>query len=306
MKYIFIFVILSLSVVLLPFNYIYSQLEKKSFITLAEQLYNIPVDLSFDQSGNLYVLNSGRRYIQIFDAHGRFIKDIGKNSLGRLRGLQPFAIDVSRNNIIYVLNHVTKQIVEINYFGKLYKILNFDFWVNNLKILRNGDLLLLGNKSNHIFHVYNKNGNYLYSFGNAFQPPNKKFNWQMAGPMEFYINRDTIYVASNFRYEIQRYVNKKLNWVYISNDSLKIAANVKSSKRGIEISFPSGISGIVECGNLLYVSLFFIDKTKRKYSNYQFSFRTINHFSRKFFFSLSKSSFRHRLYFAINFSCLFF
>jgi len=130
---------------------------------------SLPSDVSVDQNGDIYIIDSGNHRIKVFDDSGESISTISKNGQkqGDLRN--PVGIDVDKDNI-YVADKDNHRI----------QVFNKDGIHKNSIILKQGDklirpvdvavnkklkLLYVTGNNNHKVMVYDYSGKLLYQWG---------------------------------------------------------------------------------------------------------------------------------------------
>jgi len=153
------------------------------------------------------------------------------------------------NDSIFVLYRSTIGII---YDKKEQKKINLSFFAHNMALFGDDTIILLGLKKDKIFHVLDFEGNCVADFGEF--PENIE---PLVGPRDFWIKKDTIYVAGINQYRIYRYIDMKLIDYFEYPDSNFIREPIKDKFGDIyQIYHLSGINGVVDFNNKLYISTF--------------------------------------------------
>jgi len=162
----------------------------------------------------------------------------------------PHEVIVNNNQILLLLTNLYKIALLEN--KKVINIIDFDFLIHDFIYYKQDTLLLLGQDNGYIFHLYNLKGNKIKDFG--------KFPEKIApqiGPRNFWVQGDTIYTAGINGYKIYRYINEELNDYFIYPDTSFIKGITRKEQGGVEnIFLLSGLNGVVEYRNNLYISTF--------------------------------------------------
>jgi len=140
--------------------------------------------------------------------------------------------------MIYVLS--SGKVLEFDENGRFIHQFPISLYGIDIAIDAEGNLILLGPGENKIFHVYNKKGNHLYSFGEGFEIPEEfsKFKGSRLFklPLRLWSIENEIYVFNPYRYEIHIYRDAKFN--------KKISKNTPDYLRPeIKQAVPGGFAG---------------------------------------------------------------
>jgi hypothetical protein len=72
--------------------------------------FNAPLDMAADDAGNIYILDTGNRRIQVFGPDGRYVRTIGRKGQGPGEFMSPGSIDIDGEGRLYVLDDVQKRV----------------------------------------------------------------------------------------------------------------------------------------------------------------------------------------------------
>ncbi len=239
-------------------------LEKTAEIGISEgdenYIFGSINDVEVDSLGNIYVLDQKMSRVTKFDEKRKFIHKFGKKGQGPGEFEFPEAMVLDSERMIYVLS--SERILEFDENGRFIHQFPINFYGIDIAIDAEGNLILLGPSENKIFHVYDKKGNHLYSFGEGFEIPDEfsKFKGSRLFklPLRLWVIEDEIYILNPYRYEIHIYRDRR----FIK----KLSEDTPDYLRPeIKEALPGGFAGYVsdnlihKKGNRLFV--FFNGKT---------------------------------------------
>jgi len=168
-------------------------------------------DVEVDKWGNIYVLDQKMSRVTKFDEDGKFILKFGKKGQGPGEFEFPEAIVLDSERMIYMLS--SGRVLKFDENGRFTHQFPINFYGIDIAIDAEGNLILLGPSENKIFHVYDKKGNHLYSFGETFEIPEEfsKFKGSRLFklPLRLWAIENEIYVLNPYRYEIHIYRDTK-------------------------------------------------------------------------------------------------
>lgn len=168
-------------------------------------------DVEVDKWGNIYVLDQKMSRVMKFDEKGRLIHKFGKKGQGPGEFEFPEAMVLDSERMIYVLS--SGKVLEFDENGRFIHQFTINFYGIDIAIDAEGNLILLGPSENKIFHVYDKRGNHLYSFGEGFEIPEvfSKFKGSRLFklPIRLWAIENEIYILNPYRYEIHIYRDAK-------------------------------------------------------------------------------------------------
>lgn len=169
-------------------------------------------DVEVDSSGNIFTLDSKMTRISKFDNQGKFILKLEKKGEGpgEFRFIESMALDTESN--IYVLDSPKVNI--FNGEGDFIRSFKLNSIGIDISIDAQGHLVILGPKGDNIFHKYDQQGAYLYSFGSSFKVPDEFAEFRQAQmfklPLRIWILKNKIFVMNPYKYEIFIYENDEL------------------------------------------------------------------------------------------------
>lgn len=144
--------------------------KENDFITLLgseDELFLYPIDVVSDKNGNIYVSDSVRAKIFVFDIDGDFTHSIKPKSLQR-----PVGIAISADsNKLYIVDSLSDQIHVTTLDGKYINSIgkrgsgNGEFNRPTFLDVGNDGKIYLSDSMNHRIQILDANGNYLSSFG---------------------------------------------------------------------------------------------------------------------------------------------
>jgi hypothetical protein len=211
-------------------------------------------DIEVDKLGNIFVLDSISSNIKKYDKHGDYVLDFGRSGQapGEFGFPESMVLDSERQ--IYILD---SPIVKIfNEFGDYIREFNSKVFGIDIALDENESLILLGPKEGKIFHIFDRTGDFLFSFGSTFDIPDAfsklKGMSLFRSPLHVWCVEDFLYVMNPYKYEINVYKDEKLDR-NINGDSSDFL------KPKFDEKIPGGFSGTVsdnlihKIGKYLYV-----------------------------------------------------
>jgi DNA-binding beta-propeller fold protein YncE len=125
-----------------------------------------PVNLAFDDDGNLYVVDTGRKEIVVYDRFGNFKTSFGKKDKGKITDVKIYkgklyALDMN-NNVVRVLDRTTGE--QIDEIGKSENPAQRLALPGNFTMDTDGNLYIANIASNKVVKM-DLDGNYIGSFG---------------------------------------------------------------------------------------------------------------------------------------------
>ncbi|CAF4132309.1 unnamed protein product [Adineta steineri] len=201
-----------------------------------------PIDLTFDENGFMYVVDSNNNRVQRFapnSTNGTTV--VGTTgSTNALTGLnQPSAIDIDNNSNIYILDIGNTRLVEWAQNATNGTLLISDNSLNN-----DYDILLVPNSSNQIY-ISNQGGHaiYLWTFG-ASSP---SMTLQTVNDSQNTLNNPTgivldpygnLYVADRFNHRVVMYCVNSTVGIVVAEDN----NSVPSLQEPVALAFDSDLN----------------------------------------------------------------
>jgi len=169
-------------------------------------------DVEVDSRGNIYVLDGKMTRIVKFDRDGKFILRFGKKGQGPGEFGFPESMVLDSDRNIYVLSSGKVLVFDEN--GKYLQSFPYNFYGIDITLDNEENLIVLGPRDDGIFHVYDRKGNYLYSYGSGFKVPGEFAKFKQARfsklPIRLWSIEDEIYVLNPYRLEIHVYEDGRI------------------------------------------------------------------------------------------------
>lgn len=169
-------------------------------------------DVEVDSWGNIYVLDGKMTRIVKFDRDGKFILRFGKKGQGPGEFGFPESMVLDSDRNIYVLSSGKVLVFDEN--GKYLQSFPYNFYGIDIALDNEENLILLGPRDDGIFHVYDRKGNYLYSYGSGFKVPDEFAKFKQARfsklPIRLWSIEDEVYVLNPYRLEIHVYKDGRI------------------------------------------------------------------------------------------------
>lgn len=169
------------------------------------------MDIKEDEQGNIYVLDFKFWTIRKYDKNGRFIKNIGRKGAGPGE-IPQFTVEMTlMNGKIYLLLINMVNIYDMD--GNFLNSFKTAIISHNILVNSKDKIILVGEtfeKPYKLFHIFDSNGTYYTSFGEAFQAPNpklKKISEKWLPDSVFLSKDERLFVAHPFQYKIFIYKN---------------------------------------------------------------------------------------------------
>jgi len=169
-------------------------------------------DVEVDSWGNIYVLDGKMTRIVKFDRDGKFILRFGKKGQGPGEFGFPESMVLDSDRNIYVLSSGKVLVFDEN--GKYLQSFPYNFYGIDIALDNEENLIVLGPRDDGIFHVYDRKGNYLYSYGSGFKVPDEFAKFKQARfsklPIRLWSIEDEVYVLNPYRLEIHVYKDGRI------------------------------------------------------------------------------------------------
>jgi hypothetical protein len=191
-------------------------LKKELEIGLSEgderYIFGLISDVEADPFGNIYVLDKRMNRVVQYDRDGRFISRFGEKGAGPGEFEDPRTMALDSSGRVYVLDF--RKVVVFHEKGDFIKSFGFDFMGVDISLNGKGNLIILGARNNQPFNVYDRDGKYLYSFGNLVDIPEEFAKFKDAGlfrtPLRLWTSGNKMFVMNPYKYEICLYENEIL------------------------------------------------------------------------------------------------
>ncbi len=126
-----------------------------------DQFLDRPSDVAFDSSGRIYVADTGRSRVLVFDDRGLFIRKIGHAGKERGRLELPMGITVSVEGLIYVADQGRDVVVVFSPSGRVLREIKIESPIKPLA--HDGRLYVSTSSGVVVFHL--RSGRRLFRFG---------------------------------------------------------------------------------------------------------------------------------------------
>jgi hypothetical protein len=237
------------------------------------EMFHTPMDVAVDDSGNIYVLDTGNNRIQKFDQKGNYLLTIGRKGEGPGELLKVWDIELDSKGNIVVFDWMTNRISTFNGQGQLMG----SFKVNlrpYYGVVDSSDHIYIYSMNNgKLIHKYSPKGEFLFSFLSTVESQHKRTETHINSMGGIGISRDDkIYLALIYPYTI--YVcNKegKLLNKFITNTDYAVPPHLTSNNVVIVnfhiIGLDVSPQGYIFCRNIFFniPDQFDIEKLKAIY-----------------------------------------
>lgn len=225
-------------------------------------IFGMISDIAISPNGEIFVLDTAKWKISKFSKNGEFLLSVGGKGQGPGEiGSYPVAIEVDNDG-----NLIVAEFRKISIFdngGNFLGSFKLDFQCQDFFIDDKNRVILIGLKNEKIFHIYNKEGEEIFSFRKPLEVPEKYSKYKelpnMRLPFKVYFtkNKRAIYM-SPYKYELF-ILDKENQSVKRINHKSKFykRPEVIESKRGknLMISLITMDYSIFEHKNFMYVCL---------------------------------------------------
>ncbi len=218
------------------------------------------LDVALDSEENIYVLDSRNLQVRKFDPQGSFLFSLSlEKGQGPREVSQTSAIAVTPSGEIAVFDQGAKKLLLFDSQGQFRKPLQFDFQATDIAVYGPNQIAVLGIKDGAPLHIYDREGNYLESFGQLFEVPAKMSQYKdmafMRAPMRFDSSSgNKVFLVNPHKYEISVIENGKfVGIVKGQNKTFLPIAITKSNLGSMGVVFP--VLHILESQNTMYVCI---------------------------------------------------
>jgi len=169
-------------------------------------------DVKIDSLGNIFVLDVKMNKVVKYDRDGKYILRFGEKGVGPGEFEDPRSITLDSSGRVCVLDF--QKVIIFDEAGGLIKSFGLNFMGIDMALNDKGNLLILGARDNRLFHVYDNEGKYLYSFGDLVNSPKEFAGMKGASlfrtPLRLWANGKNIFVMNPYKYEIWLYEDEIL------------------------------------------------------------------------------------------------
>ncbi len=188
-----------------------------------------------DAADNVYILDWKMWRIQKFDSQGTFLKSYPiQDGQGPGELTYPGEMAVSPQGIIFIFNFMDRKILILDQDEIAINSFILDFDGMSINCFADETLIVMGDKDNALFHVYDVQGRHISSFGGHFKVPQNLANYNyptVKYPQKFTVSASKrIYVCDPHSYEISVYRNKQLERTIKGDNSAFWPVSVKNGK----------------------------------------------------------------------------
>jgi len=199
------------------------------------------IDVEVDSRENIYVLDWKNKTVKKYGKNGKFLLNIGQKGQGPGE-FSSILVDsyLDRDDRLYVVE--LRKVHIFDEKGGFIKSFIPDIFPIGITVDKEGKIILVGEKEDKIFHIYDQKGEYLNSFGELFPVPEKLrklYNLKKTTDTRsvYLSDEGRLLVFSPFKYEIGVYRENKIVRK-ISRDSPyyklpKLAKNEKGEDIGL-------------------------------------------------------------------------
>ncbi len=177
-----------------------------------DYIFGLVADVKIDPLGNIFILDAKMNRVVKYDQEGKFILRFGEAGVGPGEFEDPRSIVLDSSGRVYVLDF--RRVIIFDERGHLIKSFSLDFMGIDIALNDKRNLLILGARGNQLFNVYDRKGEYLYSFGNLVDSPQEFSELKGASlfrtPLRLWTSRNKIFVMNPYKYEIWIYENEEL------------------------------------------------------------------------------------------------
>ncbi|MBN1274538.1 MAG: NHL repeat-containing protein [Candidatus Aminicenantes bacterium] len=226
--------------------------------TLDENMaFHLPEDIVVDESGNLYILDSGNHRVQKLDKNAAYLDTFGKQGQGPGDFYFPQSLDIDAQGNICVSDPNNQRIQILDSQGKEKKTISFrDMPVGAVKYFPGEKLLMGGGRGIIMFRmgeqeqnpkllkVIDREGKVLFSFGDPYDFKDEYMN-RIGNRLAFAVDHEgDVYVAFAYQNRIEKYDGDgKLVWradreLDYKTDVAKKKAKVERRGGNVSISMP--------------------------------------------------------------------
>jgi hypothetical protein len=141
-----------------------------------------PADVAHDSQNNIYFADSNLNCIKVFDAHGKFLRQIGEKGQGPGTFFSPFHIGIDDREQIWVMDWGNRRFQFLSTAGKPLGVIRANLYIpSKLMFPGNGQIAYFdyssSRKGNGIITVIDRNGKEAARIGSGMLPPKVDRPW---------------------------------------------------------------------------------------------------------------------------------
>jgi len=170
-----------------------------------------PSSMVVDSYGNLYVADMGMNTVNKYDSKGKFIKQFGKPGKGPGDILQPYCLQISKDNKLYILELSNSRISIFTLDGEYIKSIKsqegLPLSMGASFVLDSEDNIFINAQFNgYLIHQLDKNGNLVRSFKKYVKVEENRINFHINNIGNIAINsEDELFLPMIYPYNIFKF-----------------------------------------------------------------------------------------------------
>lgn len=219
-------------------------------------------DIAIDPKCNIFALDTAKWKVSKFSKEGKFLLSVGGKGQGPGEiNTYPVAIETDNDGNLIVAEF--RKVSMFDNEGKFLGSFKLDFQCNDFFIDDKNRIILLGLKDGKIFHIYNREGEELFSFRKPLEVPEKYSKYKelpnMKLPFKVYFTKNKRLIYMNpYKYElfILDKRNQLVKRITHKSEFYKSAEVIESrTGKSLIVSLITMDYSIFEYKNLMFVCL---------------------------------------------------
>jgi len=222
-------------------------------------------DISLDSEDNIYILDSKEGKVHKYDTNGNFLKSLEvKRGEGPREASYVHRLAVTQKGKIFALDRNTGKTLIFDEEFEFVRSFKTDFRTIDILPCSEEEFIIFGMKDDNVFHIFDREGNLLESFGETFEIPSEYLEYRNVPLVKLPRRADIttngrIYLVNLHKYEIRVYEDKKVHHV-IKEESefftpFKVVVSQKSDDGVQRIGMRFPYISVIEHGKRLYVTM---------------------------------------------------
>jgi hypothetical protein len=227
-------------------------------------------DVSLDSEENIYILDGKDGKVNKYDTNGNFLKSLEiKRGEGPREASYIHKLAVTQNGRVFALDRNTGKIFIFDEEFEFVRSFKTDFRTIDILPYSEEEFIVFGIKDENVFHIFDREGNLLESFGETFDIPSEYLQYKnmplVKLPRRADITRDgRIYLVNLHKYEIRVYEDKKVHH-FIREESefftpFKVVVREKTDNGAQRISMRFPYVSVIEHGKRLFVTMMVMEE----------------------------------------------